>query len=508
MIRIPDLPGLQPTSINAPLASAAAANAPNEALGQLAQSIAGVGEYFQTVADDVQKAENVRLESETRQKWDADFQKLQLELAKEPNQDTHLEKVNGFLTQMNGSWDRPGVAPAVKQRLALDFDEFAHRAKLGTAENVARKAMTRAQDAMKNEVGEANRTLDRGRLMKSLGTAKANFGLTPEEEASQIAHFERNLAIKEAGTLAELDPLTALETFQKDKFIQDSKGLNFSDRDRLVSEAERNIQKQRTEDLDTLEMAMDANMLTPADLEASSYITDNDRKRFRSALENFKPPTSEEHGKVWDLLLANRQTFADQSISDKEYASRWNDLRTEVISMVPKNFRGDINAEIQYRSPANRRTVKNNPPGYSDKQELKAVGLARITRARSANLFGPVGDDADPVKKEAAFRRSEELRLDVARFIDQTPDVTIEQVTEFADSRISGDRVKTSARELQSFVPGSAQRLRPGPFMPPLPPRSGIKDKATDDSLQIAPGQGEASDALLPPLQQLENFLK
>jgi hypothetical protein len=43
--------------------------------------------------------------------------------------------------------------------------------------------------------------------------------------------------------------------------------------------------------------------------------------------------------------------------------------------------------------------------------------------------------------------------------------------------------------------------------MPPLPPKSGTKDKATADPLQIPPGNAQASDALLPA-RQLETFIK
>lgn len=502
------LPGLNPTQINAPFVNPNVAAAPAQELGTLARSIAGVSEHFHDTAVKVQQAENARIESTYRRQWGEDFDNLQLKLQTESDPQKHIEAVTGFLQQNKDAWSAEELPPAVRDRLALQYDEFATRARGETAANASRLTFHRASLALENEIATAKGKGDRVGFERALTTAESTTGMPPEERERLETDFDRSLSGTTIDLALQQDPALVLEDIERPDFLQRVPGYTPEDLPKIRSAARAGVQRVRTEQIDLMEEALNTGQLTPKDIEAGDYLTAGDVARFKKALVKIEPPSAETHGKAWDMLLANRQAFADPALSDQDYAAKWNDLRSEVISLVPPQFRGDISQELSYRSPAHRIEAKAKPRASSEKQELKSVALERVNRARAANLFGNVGDDADPVVKEKAYRRAEELRVETAKFIEETPDLTLEKITEFTDGQISGDRVKTSARELNTFVPGGAQRLRPGPSMQPLPPRSGTKDKATDDSLQLAPGQGEASDALLPPLQQLENFLK
>lgn len=256
--------------------------------------------------------------------------------------------------------------------------------------------------------------------------------------------------------------------------------------------------------LDLIDAALAGESLTDRDLAAADYLSPGDVAKVKQAMRKIEPPTAEVHASAWDLLLANRETFYDPGIKDSDYAAKWNDLRAEVIGMIPTAYRGDINSELAARSPANRNAARVKPPRDLDMAELKNIGVDRISRARAAGMFGDVSDEAAPPIREKAYRRAEELRLKVSQWINANPKAAIQEVSDFTDSLISGDRVKSSAVDLRQFIPGSAQRLRPAPAMQPLPPKSG--DKANPDPLQLPPGDGAASDALLPA-RQLENFI-
>ena len=493
MIRIPDVPQLQGARINAPTAatqqvSTGAANAPNAALGSLAQAIAGVGEHFQGIADETQRLENGRMILTARQKLADDYSALRLQLENDPDPQSRIEKTRAFFQQSQGMADDPTYPPQVRENLRDFHNEFASRQNITATADAAALTHKRATIAFQNQFKSAKASGIRSDLDQSLAVAQESGVILPEESEQYIQDFDRS----QTGTVLDLairqDPQLVLDDIEQPDFFQRMNGFTPEDLPRIRSAAQASAQRIRTEEMDIIEAALEQGELKPQDLEAALYLTPKDVARVKKAMVKVDAPSSEIHGKAWDLLLNNRRDFQDPAISDRDYADNWNDLRSEVIEMIPKGYRGDITAELQYRSPANRQVAKTKPVRNSDKQELKSIGLDRISRARSAGLFGNVGDDADAATREKAFRRAEELRIEVSRYIEGTPDVGIEQVSEFTDGLITGDRVKTSARDLQNFVPGGAQRLRSLP--------------------DFAPENGEASDALLPPRQQLENFLK
>jgi len=508
MIRIPDQPGLPQQQINAPTVSPAAANAPNAALGSIAQSIASVGAHFQQVADDAQKLENARAESAARMQLQEGYSKLQQDLDKDPTAD-RVTATRDYWNEARGIIGNPDLSPQVRDSLKFYHDEQASNANIeagATQANIARK---RAGLQLSNEIDAATKNGDIKGLKRALATGREAGVVLPEQEDKLVEHYNRTVS----GTTLDLaineDPKGVLADMEQPDFFTRFPGLSKNDIPRLQDAVRISSQRKRTEEMDLFDAALETGELLPQDLEGADYITPGDVAKIKKAMVKVDPPTAEEHGKVWDLLLANRQIFADPSISDKDYADRWNTLRAEVIGEIPPQYRGDISAELSQRSPANRSAAKTKPRGFSEAPELKAIGLDRITRARAAGMFGPVDEDADPVAKEKAYRRAEELRVEVARFVEANKDgVDIEKVTEFTDKLITGDKVKTTASQFQNYVPGGAQRLRPVPSLPALPPKSGAKDKATTDPMQIPPGSGEASDALLPPRAQLENFLK
>ena len=493
MIRIPEVPGLQGQPVNSPALRIEAAAAPVAALGSLARGIASVGEHFQGVADETQRLENARLASSARQKLAADYADLQAQLDKDPDPAARISKARDFFRQRRDMPDDPSIPPAVRDQIRDHHESFATGAMIDQAAATAKLTHQRAALALENEINAATATGNRQELDRAIATAAEAGVVLPEKAAAIVADFDRSVSATSLDLAIQKDPHLVLEDIERPDFLARMPGLKKDDIPRIQSAARASSQRKRAEELDLIEAALAEEKLNPDDLEGAEYLTPGDVAKIRHAMQKVEAPSAEAHGQAWDLLLANRESFYDPGLKDSDYAAKWNDLRAEVIAKIPAAYRADINSELAARSPANRNTARVKPLKDVDKAEQKTVAVDRIGRARAAGMFGDVSDEAAPAVREKAFRRAEELRLKVSRFIDQHPEAGIDEISEFTDGQISGDRVKTTAADLRQFIPGSGQRLRPAPPMAPLP--------------GMEPGTGGASSALLPPRQQLDTFL-
>ncbi len=489
------------------LADPSAAMAPGKALENLGHAIENTGEKGLNLVARSRKIE----EGGATVAFLADAHKQAAEfagkLAQRSDTDAWADEWRQKAEALRQQGKNLKLSPEAKARLESELLDFTTRQGISFEVQARTKGLgiARSQNEQTLAYHRArNEKVPHDRALKIAGDSGL---MDPAEIQRAELLYKQQESIQSLQDQFKADPQAVIDT-SDEEYLKQLPGGTLEMFENARNAARSQKQKFRAEELDLLEADLDKGVLHPRSIEAAKWITPGDVAKLSKAMKKVDPPTSEAHGKVWNLLLANRETFTDRAVSDHDYAERWNTLRSEVIGMVPPEFAGDIRQELSYRSPANRTEAKTKPRPSNDRQELKSVSLERITRAREANLFGSVDKDADPVTREKAFRRAEELRLQTSRFINDTPDLTLDKVTEFTDGLISGDRVKTSASELQNFVPGAAQRLRPAPAMPSLPMKSGAKDKAIADPLQIPPGTGQASGALLPPpLQQLDTFL-
>jgi hypothetical protein len=188
MIRIPEVPGLQGTQVNAPDARFAAANAPNAALGgPVAEAIGGVGEHFQGVADQAQKMENARAESEARMQMDSGYAQLQIDLEKDPDPVSRIEKTRQFFEQSKGVAENPNLSPQVRDSLRQFHAEFAHKGTIQVASRAAELSMKRAGLQFSNELDAAVLAGDEARAMSIVDQAVAAGLQLPEQgQASKV----------------------------------------------------------------------------------------------------------------------------------------------------------------------------------------------------------------------------------------------------------------------------------------------------------------------------------
>ena len=215
MIRALEIPGLQGQAVNAPQVSPGAAAAPAEALGSVASAIGGVSDTFAGIADRIQRTENARAESETRQTWMAGWSDVQLQLQKEADPAKHITLTRDWLASQRGTLDAPDLAPVVRDRLLLQFDDFATRATSSAAEGAFNLSTKRAGLALENELDAAQRTSNPAQLDRALATARDNGILLPEQEDKIRADFATTTRRNALLTEAAQDPAGFLDRYGK-----------------------------------------------------------------------------------------------------------------------------------------------------------------------------------------------------------------------------------------------------------------------------------------------------
>lgn len=509
MIQIPELPQIQGQPVNMPTANANAAGAPVAALGELARSIGSAGDAFQQRADQIQQIENARLESEHRQKLAAKYADFQIELDKDPDPKNRVPRTRSFF-QTEGSAISPNLPPMVRDRLRNHFDTFATQAVISQAEQSAKLGQKRAGLALDNELRAATAHNDRPALDLALGNAEEAGLVLPEEKDALISRFERQTNATALELAIEENPAAIADELASADFLARYPGITQADIPQLQGAVRASAQRKRSEEMDLIEAALTDNLLQPEDIEDAVYLSPGDRAKVKHAIaaaQADKLPSNEDHAKAWDLLTSLREYRADPATTQEQYRELWNEARGSVLARVAPKWQGDLKKELSYLSPAGR-DVQPKISGEYEKGDLEALGRGIAFRARDAGFLGSMDEDATPQEKEKAYRKAEDIRLQVKRFVAGNPKATPAEVREFTDGLISGDRIKSTARDLQSFVPGTGQQFRSKPTMPTLPPKQGAKDKATADPLNIPPGDADASDALLPARQQLESFIK
>lgn len=213
MIRALEIPGLASTTVSDPQVSPTAAMAPANALGDVASAIGGVSDAFGEIAQRIQKTENARVESETRNSWMLGWTDLQIQLQKEPDPARHIALTRDWLQQQRGTLDQPGLAPVVRDSLRLQFDDFATRATIRSAEGAAQLTTKRATLALQNEITEAERTGNEAQLDRALVTGRQNGVILPEQEEKIRADFQHTKRRNDTLTEAATDPAGYLERY-------------------------------------------------------------------------------------------------------------------------------------------------------------------------------------------------------------------------------------------------------------------------------------------------------
>jgi hypothetical protein len=492
MIRIPDTPGLAGTQINAPDARQAnmrlgPALAVNAALnGPVAEAIGGVGQAFQGVADQAQKLENARAESEARMQMDSGYAQLQIDLEKDPDPVSRIEKTRAFFEQSKGVAENPNLSPQVRDSLRQFHTEFAHKGTIRATEDAAALTQKRAGLQLSNELTAAKTSQNPEAYGRALDTAEQGGLILPEQRESLERDYEETVSRTNLGLSIENEPALVAKDLESEGFFARNPGVGPDDLPKLKAAVRASSERKRAEEMDLVETALEMGKpVSDEDLEAAEYLTPLDVAKIRNTRDMEKSPAGSVHAKAWDVLFAQREKFDDPSVTDDQYAAAWNQTRAEVLGMIPSKYQGDIKSELQYRSPANRQLKREKPDTTFTKEDLVGLGHQAAVRAREAGVFGDA-EDKDFSKRESVYRKAEDIRLQVKQFVTTYPESTPDQVREYTDKligvKIDGDTSLLPAVPPAFDFNADIDRLI---NMTPIP--------------GLAPGPGGSNADLLPP---------
>jgi hypothetical protein len=494
-VRIPDIPGLQASQINAAPMSANAAGAPAAALGQLAESIASVSEPFARVALQIQGVENARRESEARQRWSTGYADLTLALSKEADPAKHLERMEAFLQQSRQQWDEGDLAPVSRARLTQDFDQFATGAKISTARNAAELAMKRGRMALDQEVGGHLRLGHTEEARESLFRMAPELGMTPEEQNAYLLNIDRDGSLSAIDVEMEYDVNGVIARLEnREEFLANNPALDETDRKRALGAAKSKLQELRADDNDLLETAYLSNNLRPEDIDAAVHLTEKDRLTWHNALGKADPPSNEAHTKAWALMDALRAKRTDPNVTDEDYRAAWNETRADALKLVPSKWAGDLNQELSYLSAANRSSRGAGLSGVrADASDMAAFARGIFSRGLDAGTFGRIDKDAPAAERENAYQTAHALSIMAKDYANRRPDLNLE-------------KMKAWAKEQMDLAIDAGGVVVPSsPAVPAVPPRMDF-DKEYDEFQEQSEEEfeEETPGTVLPSLKKTD----
>ena len=247
MIRLPEIPGVQDVSLNQAPMRAAAAEAPARALGEVGQAIVGVSEQFQQTAEQVQKMENARMESEARMKMGTDYANFRVALEKDPDPASRIKRTQEFFAQSKGIADDPKLPPVVRQSLLLHHDELATHGMINATADAAQLAVRRSTLAMQNEVDDAIKNRDRRGARAALDRFNDTGIPLPEEMVRMRRQTEFKLSVADWESAIKESPITVEKELADPEFLKKNPNLTPDAHEALQRRAEQEANRQRAD---------------------------------------------------------------------------------------------------------------------------------------------------------------------------------------------------------------------------------------------------------------------
>jgi GH24 family phage-related lysozyme (muramidase) len=265
--------------------SAEAAAAPARALGAIAGAVGDASDGLVKIGHDLARIDNARMISEARTNRAAAYSQLQIELQKETDPQARLARTNAFLAEQKASMIPAGAPPAVREALALDYEDFSTRTQIAAAQDAATLTTKRATLALGNEIDSAYETLDEAKHRAALDNATASGLLLPEQRAAEEARFGKAVADRQTTTAIREDPQQWLTNNPAP-----AKGQDPAEWAKYKSIATASFREETAQTIDEIEDAMAAgNITTPeqidelaANLRPSVIESLKDRLRLRT----------------------------------------------------------------------------------------------------------------------------------------------------------------------------------------------------------------------------------
>jgi hypothetical protein len=394
MIRALEIPNLQGQSVAAPQVSAQAATAPARGLGDVAAGIARLGEPFAEMAERTQRAENARLELETRSGWNRQLADLNLQLQKEDDPAQFTQRTDALLSQLKGGID-PSLPPVVRDRLTLEYLEFADRAMISAGAEAARLSQKRTRLAVENDALLAAETGNRDLYMKTRETASEI--MLPEEITRMDREFTSRDLYQQLAKRIEAEPAT-MESWLEDTESPEARAaveqLGPENLDRLRRHAHQAANKERAELWDgllnqALNDGPDRVILSKDELRRLSEegsITPEQRASYLNAYHSETPPPFDPH-----LYNEAFGTIAQYDPANDPTGSTLAQLRGSLATLpLPRESVAEL------RDRLNERANPQNPTTHKLSGDFAKLTDESFNAGRFGNWFSYTDHDDDP----------------------------------------------------------------------------------------------------------------
>lgn len=474
-----------------PMANPQVAMAHGEAMARMGQTLQHIGERGFQIAEKVRKIDEAGKISALFANFDEEAAEFSNQLMTRSDTEAWPAEWKQRSAAMRERMKEVGISPEGMANADREFTQWASNRSIGFETQAATKAlhMGRAQVgnalkyyASRNDSEGYKREADRGLASGTMDPVEYEQALREGDEI-----FTRNALDEDI----QNDPDEVLERMKDpQKFLADNPGTTTAMMDYLARNAKDRKEELRAAELERIDQAATEGKLKPADIEAARYLTARDRRVIAETMKKTEPPTNEEHAKAWIILDNLREARNDPKCTPEEYRRLWNESRVEVMNGIAPQWQGDLKRELNYLTPAGR-----NPDGGGfdgeTQEDLIAYGREQATRALQAGVFGPVGKERPYKETEPAYRKYESIRQEIKQFVKKNSTVGRNEVREFTDRLIAGDRAETAAGRIKMPAPGLGGTMRSMPDM--------------------EPGTGRTEGGLLPPMtpdEELEDFTK
>lgn len=329
----------------------------------------------------------------------------------------------------------------------------------------ATRTVTESKAQIANSLSYAASRNDQEGMKMAKDEARKS-GLFGDSELQKIDQETDRVGVTAQATqFISSDPQAAKAVFENsEEFLQNNPGATEQDRQRWLQQAEGQIQDNRRDEYDKIKARAIRGDLDVQSIENSKYLDEADKASLKRSLDKEQPIDIVDSTLAWryaDVLRDARKTQSRQ-----EYRDTYNEYRAKIDKLVPINSttptRQDIDKELNYLSPAGD-AERTSPTGPFTMNDLEGVSRDITRRAFDAGSFGSIDD---PVAKESAARKKESIDWEVKRKINSSKTTpTPEQVQEWTDQAISGDRVSNSAiPPLRSILAPSSRTGGAGPW--------------------------------------------
>ncbi len=210
MIRLPDIPGLQGSPINAPELRAGAVAAPAVALEGFAKQMGEVSAYFHDSAVQVQKIQNAKALADMENQMKMGLSQLEAELEFDQDPESRLSKTQAYASNIQGMAGDGSLPPAVRDQIGSFASDMGTRAVSHEVVQGAKMMKRNFLTALDSQVKEAITSGDVAAAETAINRGVESGALSPEQGQAALKEVQTTVTVNNVYTALDDNPKAVL----------------------------------------------------------------------------------------------------------------------------------------------------------------------------------------------------------------------------------------------------------------------------------------------------------